>query len=282
MIIKMVEFLTLTFQISVLVFVIGSMVSMGLGLTVKQIIDPLKNVRLVILALVANFILVPLLVFLMNKIIPLNSGFRIGFILLSIAAGAPFLPKLADIARSNVAFSIGLMLLLMIVTIFYLPLVLPQLLEGAQVRSWDIAKSLITLMLIPLILALLFRAWLEKPAGKLQPVFAKLTNLAMLLLTISLVILNSKHLIDMIGMPLLAIVVFLVVAMAIGYLLGGPGKDTRVVLALGTGQRNISAAILVATQNFKDPDITLLLVSVAIFGLFIMIPYAKSVARHGG
>jgi BASS family bile acid:Na+ symporter len=278
----MVEFLTMTFKISVLIFVVGSMVSMGLSLTVKQIIDPLKNVRLVILALVANFILVPALVFLMNRIIPLSSGFGIGLILLSIAAGAPFLPKLADIARSNVAFSIGLMLLLMVVTIFYLPLVLPHLLEGAQVSSWDIAKSLITLMLIPLILALLFRAWLEKPAAKLQPVFAKLTNLAMLVLTIALVILNSKHLISMIGMPLLAIVVFLVVAMAIGYLLGGPGKDTRVVLALGTGQRNISAAILVATQNFKDPDITLMLVSVAIFGLFIMIPYAKSMARHAG
>jgi len=32
-----------------------------------------------------------------------------------------------------------------------------------------------------------------------------------------------------------------------GVLLGGPGTDTRSVLGLGTGQRNISAALLVAT-----------------------------------
>ena len=271
----MTEILTLIFKISVLTFVIGSMLSMGLSLTVKQIITPLENKRLVITALIANFVLVPVLVYLMNMVIPLISGFKIGLILVSIAAGAPFLPKLAEIAKSNEAFAMGLMLMLMVVTIFYLPLVLPFMLEGAKVSSWDIAKSLIILMLIPLILALLFRAYMEKPAMKIQPVLAALTNIALILLIASLVILNTKHLISMIGMPLVAIVLFLIISMAIGYFLGGSDKDTRVVLTLGSGQRNISAAILVATQNFKDPDITLMLVAVAIFGLFIMIPYAR-------
>ena len=36
-------------QLSVLVFVISSMLSMGLSLTIKQIMDPLRNTRLVIL-----------------------------------------------------------------------------------------------------------------------------------------------------------------------------------------------------------------------------------------
>jgi len=275
----MKEILEITFKISVLTFVIGSMISMGLSLTIKQIIDPLKNKRLVVMALVANFVLVPLLVYVINLFIPLTEGGKIGLILLSIAGGAPFLPKLADMAKSNVAFAIGLMLLLMVVTIFYLPIMLPLLLKGASVSSWDIAKSLIILMLIPLVLALIFRAYAEKPATRLQPIFAQLTNLALLLLTVSLVILNTKNLLAMIGLPVIAILLFLIVAMVIGYLLGGPGRDTKVVLALGTGQRNISAAILVATQNFEDPDVTLMLVAVAIFGLFIMLPYAKKVGK---
>jgi BASS family bile acid:Na+ symporter len=79
----------------------------------------------------------------------------------------------------------------------------------------------------------------------------------------------------MIGMPLVAILIFLIGAMAIGYFLSGKEKSTKVVSALGTGQRNISAAILVATQNFEDPEVTIMLVAVAIFGLFIMMPYAK-------
>jgi ACR3 family arsenite efflux pump ArsB len=42
-----------------------------------QIIAPLKNVKLVILALVANFILVPLLAVVITLIIPLDEPIRI-------------------------------------------------------------------------------------------------------------------------------------------------------------------------------------------------------------
>jgi BASS family bile acid:Na+ symporter len=272
------EILQITFQISVLVFVVGSMLGMGLGLTIKQIVEPLKDVKLVSLSLIANFILVPLLIYGITIILPLSEGYKIGLILLSIAAGAPFLPKLADIAKSNVPFSIGLMLLLMVVTIFYLPLVLPYLLKGADVSSWEIAKSLITLMLIPLILALFTRAFAEKIAKSLKSIFDKLTNIALILLTISLVILNAGHLVGMIGMPLVSILILLIGAMSIGYLFSGKDIGTKVVSALGTGQRNISAAILVATRNFKDPKVTIMLVAVTIFELFIMMPYAKKMS----
>jgi hypothetical protein len=44
----------------------------------------------------------------------------IGLILLATAAGAPFLPKLAEVAKGNIAFGVGLMVLLMVVTIIYL------------------------------------------------------------------------------------------------------------------------------------------------------------------
>jgi bile acid:Na+ symporter, BASS family len=60
---------------------------------------------------------------------------RIGLLLMGTAAGAPFLPKLAQIAKANVAFAVGLMTMLMLVTIAYLPLVLPLLLPGVQVSA---------------------------------------------------------------------------------------------------------------------------------------------------
>jgi BASS family bile acid:Na+ symporter len=255
------------------------MLSMGLNLTINQIINPLKDIKLVVLSLFANFIIVPLLVYGIINIIPLNEGEKIALILISVAAGAPFIPKLADIAKADVPFSIGLMLLLMVVTIFFMPIVLPYMLEGVEVNSWDIAKSLIITMLSPLVLALLIRAFFEKIALIIQPWFTKLTNLAMLLLTISLVILNTNHLILMIGYPLLAIFVFLIVAMLTGYFSVGKDKSVKVVSALGAGQRNISAALLVATQNFDNPEITIMLVAVSIFGLFIMLPYAKKMSK---
>lgn len=137
-------------QLSGLVFVVGSMLAMGLSLTVPQIIQPLKNKRLVILALIANFVIVPALAYGITALIPIGEGQRIGLILLATAAGAPFLPKLAQAAKGDMAFSVGLMVLLMVVTVIYLPIVLPLLLTGVEVNPWDIAQSLIVTMLIPL------------------------------------------------------------------------------------------------------------------------------------
>ena len=62
--------------LSMLVFVLGSMASMGLSLKLKQITSSLKNTRLVIMALVANFILVPLVAFGITLLFPLDEPLR--------------------------------------------------------------------------------------------------------------------------------------------------------------------------------------------------------------
>ena len=49
--------------IAMLSFVVSSMLAMGTGLTVAQIIEPLRNARLLVLALLANFIFMPLVAF---------------------------------------------------------------------------------------------------------------------------------------------------------------------------------------------------------------------------
>ena len=85
----------------------------GVESTVAQILDPLKNARLVILALIANFILVPILAFAILQVISLEEGLATMLILMATAAGAPFLPKLGQAAKGNLPYSVGLMVLLM-------------------------------------------------------------------------------------------------------------------------------------------------------------------------
>ena len=46
-------------SISMIVFVLSSMLGMGLGLRVSEIVAPLRNWRLVMLSLVANFVVMP-------------------------------------------------------------------------------------------------------------------------------------------------------------------------------------------------------------------------------
>jgi hypothetical protein len=63
---------------STLVFVVSSMLGMGLGLTVGQIVAPLRNVRLVILSLVANFVVMPLVAVGLARILGLDQALGIG------------------------------------------------------------------------------------------------------------------------------------------------------------------------------------------------------------
>jgi BASS family bile acid:Na+ symporter len=106
------DFFSAIAGISGLLFVVTSMLAMGMSLSIAQILQPLKNTRLVILALLANFVLVPLLAYVITLIIPLEQSLQIGLIVLATAAGAPFLPKLVQVAKGDIAFGVGLMVLL--------------------------------------------------------------------------------------------------------------------------------------------------------------------------
>ncbi|MGB3701150.1 MAG: bile acid:sodium symporter [Anaerolineales bacterium] len=274
------EILETLAQLAVLVFVIASMFSLGLSLTMKQIIAPLKNTRMVILALVANFVLVPILAYVLALIFNLDDSLRTGLILLSTAAGAPFLPKLVDSAKGNVAFSVGLMVLLMVVTIIYLPLVLPLLLGDVQVSPWDIAKSLIIMMLIPLAVGLFIKARYEESAAKIQPTFGMASNIALLTLVVLGLVLNFSSMIALVGtFGILAGIIFILISLIIGYLLGGSDRGNKNVLGLGTAQRNISAALVVAGQNFSSDVITYVLV-IAIISLVVLMPIAGELGKR--
>jgi BASS family bile acid:Na+ symporter len=276
----MTDILQTLATLSVLVFVIGSMASMGLSLKIPQIIAPLKNARLVILALVANFMLVPAAAFLITLVLPLDEPIRIGLILLATAAGAPFLPKLAEVAKGNTAFSVGLMVLLMVVTIIYLPLVLPLLLGGVEVNPWDIAQSLIVMMLIPLAIGLFVNARYEDLATKVQPTFGMASNIALLVLTVLGLVLNFSSMIALVGsLGILAGIIFIVASLVIGFLLGGSDSEIRSVMGLGTAQRNISAALVVAAQNFS-PDVITYLMVIAVIGLVVLMPAAGELGKR--
>jgi predicted Na+-dependent transporter len=265
-----------------LAFVVTSMLSMGLSLTVSQILQPLRNTRLVIMALAANFVIVPAVAFALSRIIPLDQSVQIGLLLMGTAAGAPFLPKLAQIAKANVAFAVGLMTILMVATIVYLPIVLPLLLPGVKVAAGQIALSLIVTMLVPLLIGLFIKARYEGAAEALQPVMAQISTISLALLLVLMLALNFSNVVALFGTgAIIATLLFLVIAILIGYLLGGPSTDTKMVLALGTGQRNLSAAFIIATGSFADqPNVLVYLAAAGLVGMFALFPTAGEFGKR--
>ena len=178
----LMELLSKASTVAMLSFVVSSMLAMGAGLTIPQIAEPLRNAWLVGLALLANFVVMPLGALALAKMLWLDEPFGIGLLLLGCAAGAPFLPKLAELAKGNLAFAVGAMVLLMIVTVGYLPIVLPLLLPGVTVNSWEIARSLLLLMLLPLAIGLALKARYGELAARVKPVLDWISNISLILL----------------------------------------------------------------------------------------------------
>jgi BASS family bile acid:Na+ symporter len=270
------ELLSKAVPVTMLIFVVSSMLAVGLGLTVGQIVAPLRNGKLVFFALLANFVLMPAAAIAITKLLRLDQSLGIALLLLGVAAGAPFLPKLVGIAKGNLAFAVGLMVLLMVLTVAYMPLVLPLLLEGVSVDPMKIARSLVLLMLLPLGAGLALNARFGSIAEKMRAPFNRISSLSLALLIVLMLLTNIQNVISLLGTRgILASILFLFFGAAIGWLMGGPAFGTKGVLALGTAQRNIAAALVVGGKDFDDPKVLVMIVVVAVVGLLVLMPLAR-------
>jgi predicted Na+-dependent transporter len=274
------ELLNTLYNLMSLVFVLGTMASMGLSLTIAQITGPLRNARFVIVALLANFLVPPILAFLLIQLFSLDEPLAVGLMLVSLAAGAPALPKTAVFAKVDAAAATGLMVLLVVVTILVLPVALPLLLTGISVTFWDIASGLIILILVPLAVSLFVRARYPEAAASALPHFAQASNLSLLFLMVLMVVLNFSDVVGLLGSGgLLASLILVGLTTAGGYLLGRLGKAGDWLQGLGAGQRNIAAAMVVATMNFGNDEIVMVVVY-SLIGMVVIIPLALELGKR--
>jgi BASS family bile acid:Na+ symporter len=266
---------------SVVVFVISSTLAVGLGLTVGQILAPLRNGRLVALSLAANFVLAPVVAMALAAVFGLEQPLAVGLLLVGVAAGAPFLLKLADLASGNMPFAVGLMVVLMVTTVGFMPIVLPLALAGVSVNPASIARSLIFLMLLPLAGGLALRAWHPPAAARARAFVAPVSSISMIFVVTLTTAGHFGSMVSILGsFGIVAAVIFVAVCFGIGWALGGPGPDTRGVLSLGTAQRNTAAALVVASQNFSDAKVVVMITVVMIVSFALLMPLARVLARR--
>ncbi len=277
----MTELLSSLLSPATQVFAVASMLSVGFGYTVQQILGPLRDTRSVIRALVANFVLVPLLAVVVVQLVSLDQPLEVGLILIATAAGAPFLIKLTQAAEGDLALAATLLVLLLPVTVAYMPIVVPLAVPDAEVSAGAIAMPLVLTMLLPLAVGLFVRARSPGWAGRLKPIMGKVSSAALVLLIAATLLTNLQAIMGIFGEgAILASLLVIAGAFGFGYLLGGPDADRRGVLGLGTGQRNIAAATVVATQAVGDPNTTVMVVVSSMVGFAILFPAAWWLRRR--
>ena len=264
--------------VAMLLFVLSSMLAMGFGLTVAQIIAPLRNGRLVASSLLANFVLMPLAALALAKLLRLDEAFGVGLLLLG-AAGAPFLPKL-DPDRQGTwrrsRWPDG-------VAHGHHGRVSPPRVAGLAAgrlgRSGGDRPVAVLADAAALAGALVVNAKLPGFAARAKVVCDRLSGLGLILVVLLQIVVNFSNVLSVFGTrAILAGLLFIAVGYGVGWLLGGPAADTRSVLGLGTAQRNI-AALVVGSQSFSDPKVVVMVVVVAMASLLSLMPLSRMLAK---
>lgn len=275
------EALTLITKLTALVFFMSSMAGIGLELTWPQITAPLRNGSFVARALLANFVIAPLLAVVIAKVLGLDEPFATGLLLLGLGAGAPFMPKVVGMAKGDLAQAVALMVLSMVGTIAFLPLVLPLLVKGVEVDPWKITQFLVMLLLLPLIVGLILKSRQEAVATRLRPVLERISSVALLVMLMLILTLHFKSVLRLFGTgAIAAAVLFSVLAALAGWWLGGRTTAQKSVLCMGTGLRNIPAALVVSVQNFKNPDVPVMILVTTVMGILILVPTALRLGKR--
>jgi BASS family bile acid:Na+ symporter len=276
----MFEFFRSAVQIVAPIYVISTMLNVGLTQKLSNITEHLSNYSFVLKMLLANFVLAPLLMIVALYFAPFDPALKAGLLIFSLCAGAPFLIKLTQTAKQDVALGAAVMMLLMVVTVVYTPIVLPMILSAINVDGWAIARTLLLQMLLPIAAGIVVVQFLTVFAKKIQPWFGWLSNITLYILIAATLIGYFPNMKGIIGTGAILVgLAFVGAAFGIGYL-AGAGKDhLEDVGGLGTAQRNTAAGIIIAVQNFSDRNVLVMLTLANTLGIVMLLFVAKALSR---
>lgn len=240
----MAEILPIALKASLVLFMFGNLMDMGLRLKVPEAMKAMRNVRFVAQSLLWGFVLLPALAWLLVKVVPMAPAYGIGLILLGMAPCAPFLPPMVDRARGDLGYTAAFMLLASVVTVVYLPFAVPVLVKGLSANPLTIAKPLLLFLLLPLAIGLAIQSRSASTASKLHPFVNKATGIDTILMLALCLLIYCKEFLEMVGSYAIGsqIVFFSVATVGPYFLSFGLLRGQKSVLALGMSTRNLGAA----------------------------------------
>jgi len=196
---------------------------------------------------------------------------------LAVSAGAPLVPRKLG-AVGNPAYAFSLVVTSSLVAIVLVPVWLSLL--GAHFGidaavspvtvAWAVAKA----FLIPLGLGMAVRARWPAPGAALAEGMLRFAASVMVACVAALLATHWEVLVLLPWQGVAALLLFMLIALAVGHALGGPEADNRTALAVACATRHIGIAVLVATA-FPGPRTAVLITAYLICSLAVTVPYLR-------
>jgi BASS family bile acid:Na+ symporter len=267
------QILTVLFNVGVAVSVGVTVLSLGMSFTVRELVAPLHRVVLVIAMVVLNAAVIPAAAWGIAETMPMDSKYVPGLVLATLGAGGAASLKAAQLAkRTDLPLAVSVVVVLQLVDIFAVPLWAGQVVTGASISAWDILKSLLLLVLLPLVVGLLARARFADHTKAWRSVLVKAANLALVVALATGIAGNWSTIVSMftswvIVTAIIVVIVAAVLGLLVGLLLGGRSAEVRTTTGMVSVFRFTSLGLIIVGAQlhgnpvYRGPAITFALVA---------------------
>jgi len=272
----MKELVALAIQISLLLIVL----SIGLQARWSDLAYAFKYPRRLLRAFIAVNVVVPLVAYVLCRLLPMQLMTEFGLVLMAVSPLAPFAAGKMLKAGADRPFVDGVYLTLLIAAVVVVPATIAILsaisYHTAHISVLDVGLFVAKSVLLPMLVGLTVSGIWPATAGKLAPI-ARITGYV-LLIPIALLILikMGSGLAGLIGDGgLIVITVTVLAGIAAGHWLGGRVPSHRVALSQAAATRHPGIAGLIAHKNFADPQVLLAIVLFLLVSIVISTAYSK-------
>ena len=231
-------------------------VMFGMGMTLK--LSDFKVVftkpKAVITGILSQFIIMPLLAFLLVKIFNLDPALAVGVILVGSCPGGTSSNVMTYLAKGDVALSVGMTAC----TTILAPVVTPALvllLGGAtiNVSYMSMLMSIVQVVLVPIVLGFVINHFFEKFAQACAKVLPLVSVIAICLIIMAVVAANAAKIMTVGWLIVVVVMLHNLCGYALGYGVGkvlGLSRDQMRTLSIEVGMQNSGLATSLATVHF--------------------------------
>jgi len=235
--------LVLKLSVAALIFAIG------LGSTAADLTYLWRRPRQLARSLAAMYVVVPLVILLLAKVLPMTRSVRTAVLVLAVSAGAPLLPKkLMKLGREGYVFSLVVTssLVAVVAVPLWVELIAAAFGRDAEVDPVRLASLIAKAFLGPLLLGMTARRLLGPVSERLSERVLLGAGLVLAAAGLGLMALHGALLVSAGWRPFTSLLAMTLVALAVGHALGGPDEGDRTALAVCCATRHVGVAMLTA------------------------------------
>lgn len=270
------------------IFIAATMFAAGLGTTLSALRGTVANLPLLMLALVANMVVVPLLGWGIAALFSLSTAPFIALVLVASSPGGPFGAKLAMVQKGDLVAGAAMQVLLASIGSITFGPTANAILTAAKVGggiSLDVGalvRTVAILQLVPFAVGLILRHYTASIATLWHPVAAKVSNITFLIVLAGMLLLNWRAVVALLGsFTLLAGFLLALAAFAAGTLLATGPQARRTTMGGVAAVRNAGPALAAIGIAFNNEQAILgALAAVLLSGLVASLPAAAVLSRQ--